>query len=645
MHRIGSAEMHVIATAGHVDHGKSTLVRALTGMEPDRLAEERRRGLTIDLGFAWTRLPSGREAAFVDVPGHERFLSNMLAGIGPAPVVCFVVAADQGWQAQSSDHRDAVSALGIERGIVVVTRADRADPERIAHTVAETRAQLRGTPLAGAPTVVVSATGGEGLDELVATLDGLLADAPAPDAEARVRLWIDRSFTIRGAGTVVTGSLTAGTLREGDRLQLVGAGPGGRSGDAAATSGHGRAPHGAHGRARPVSAAIRETSVRGLHSRNAPAELVRPQSRVAVNLRDTAVDDARRGDALVTPDAWSIVDLVDVRRTMGTDFEEAPRHIVLHIGTAEVQARLRPLGGEHARLQLEWALPLQIGDRFAIRAPGARSVLAGALVLDVDPPRLDRRGDGARRAAALARRPETGDPAAEAARRGAVLVEELRRFGLPAELLSAPPQGIRAVRLQRREWWLHHETLRSWAAELREAVERKLRDEPLAPGLSQGAAADLLLRARTPVPDPALLPVVAHAAELEAAQGSLRPRGHRSDLGDAEAGVARLERRLREDPFAAPEAGELAVLRLGARELAAAERAGRLLRLRDEVVLLPQAPALAMRRLAELEQPFTASSARQALGTTRRVAIPLLEHLDARGRTRRVDGTRREIVR
>src|SRR6478609_303052 len=167
--------MHVIATAGHVDSGKSTLVRALTGMEPDRWEEERRRGLTIDLGYAWTALPSGRDVAFVDVPGHERFLGNMLAGIGPAPVVCFVVAADEGWQAQSGDHRDAVVALGIEHGVIVLSRSDRATEQRRAEVLARTRAELAGTGLRDVPAVAVSAIDGTGLDELRTALDDVLA--------------------------------------------------------------------------------------------------------------------------------------------------------------------------------------------------------------------------------------------------------------------------------------------------------------------------------------------------------------------------------------------------------------------------------------------------------------------------------------
>ena len=601
--------MYVVATAGHVDHGKSTLVRALTGMEPDRLAEEQRRGLTIDLGFAWTKLPSGREVAFVDVPGHERFLANMLAGVGPAPVVCLVVAADKGWQAQSSDHRDAITTLGIRHGLVVVTRADRA-PERVPTTIAETRAELAGTPLESAPLVVVSGTEGTGLEALVQRLDEVLAATPAPDPAARLRLWVDRSFTIRGSGTVVTGSLTAGTLRTGDHLQLVGEG-----GD------------------RPVS-------VRGLHSRNQATSEVEAHARVAVNLREIAAESVHRGDALLTPQTWPVVDTIDIRRTLGTGFTEAPQRFVVHLGTAAVPARLRPFDDDHSRLNLGRPLPLQLGDRLVLRNPGSHSVLAGAVVLDVDVPALTRRGDAARRAAALATRPDAGDAAAEVERRGAIRVERLKSFGLTG--LDRVPAGVVAV--GDGGWWLHPPALDRWAEALKRAVAAKLTAEPLAPGLPQGAALDLLRRQTPPLPDAAFLGPVVRRAGLEAHGGAIRPPGHATDLGRAEPAVAELERRLQQRPFLAPEADDLAALGLGTRELAAAERAGRLLRLADHLVLLPTAATEARRLLAALPQPFTTSEARQALDTTRRVIIPLLEHLDARGWTRRLDPTRRAVI-
>lgn len=595
--------MFVVATAGHVDHGKSTLVRALTGMEPDRWDEERRRGLTIDLGFAWTRLASGRDVAFVDVPGHERFLGNMLAGLGPAPAVCFVVAADEGWQAQSSDHRDAIAALGIRHGIVVLTRSDRA-PAGGDEVLARVRAELAGTGLHDAPAVTVSAVDGTGLDGLRSALDDMLKSLPEPEPDARVRLWIDRSFTISGAGTVVTGTLTAGTLAQGDRLLLLG-----------------------HDGATPVS-------VRALHSCNLAAGSIGPTSRVAVNLRSGLSADAiHRGDVLLAGDSWPVVDTVDVRRTMGASFEDAPGQLLVHIGTAAVTGRMRPFGADHARLTLDRRVPLELGDRLVLRATGSRSVLAGAQILDVDPPALDRRGDSSRRAGVLAAMPPGGDALTEVARRGAVRVEQLRRMGVSG--LARVPEGVRAFG----EWWVHEPVFDAWRRRLRSAVEQLGEQDPLAAGLSDGAARDLVGPAGG-----ALLDEVVREAGLEHRAGFIHLPSRRQDLGAAEAGIGALESRLKNAPFAAPEAHDLTALGLGARELAAAERSGRLLRLGDGIVLLPRAPALAMRELAALPQPFTTSEARQALGTSRRVAVPLLEYLDGRGWTRRLDATRRTLA-
>ena len=212
------AGMHVLATAGHVDHGKSTLVRALTGMEPDRYAEERRRGMTIDLGFAWTDLPSG-PVAFVDVPGHERFVTTMLAGVGPVPAVLLVVAADEGWMPQTGEHVDALVALGVRHGLLVVTRSDLMEPEL---AVEEARERLADTPLAGIEAVAVSAADRGGHGRAAGRAGRRSSPAlPAADDAADVRLWVDRAFTIRGAGTVVTGTLGAGRIKVDDELELA----------------------------------------------------------------------------------------------------------------------------------------------------------------------------------------------------------------------------------------------------------------------------------------------------------------------------------------------------------------------------------------------------------------------------------------
>ena len=585
--------MYVVATAGHVDHGKSSLVKALTGMEPDRWEEEKRRGLTIDLGFVWMKLDSGADVAFVDVPGHEKFLGNMLAGVGPAPVVLFVVAADEGWQAQSTDHRDALRAVGIEHGVVALTRADKADAARRAEVTAQVKAELAGTALADAPVVEVSAKTGEGVEKLRAELDQVLAAMPAPDPQARVRLWVDRAFSVKGAGTVVTGTLAAGTVSVGDELELGG----------------------------------QLVTVRGVHSENTSVDSAGPVTRVALNLRGVAADEVHRGDALLNPGRWRVLDTVDIRRTFGTEMAELPQNLVVHIGTVGVGARLRPLGGEFARLTLESPLPLTLLDRFVVRSPGGRHVAAGFEVVDVHPAELSRRGDAKKRAAELEVLEPT-NPSEWLKRCGYAAHEELVRDGFSVE---EKPAGV----IEFAQWWIAARQVTAWKDALLRAVDEHRAANPLSPGLTKAAAMDALN-----LSEPALLGLAVAAAKLESVDGVLRVPGQSVDLGPAERGVAELEQRLHAEPFAAPEAEELKKLGLGPKELAAAERAGRVLRLDKGVVLLPSAPREALEVVSTLEQPFTLSEARQALGTTRRVAIPLFEHLDATGATRLVDGKR-----
>ncbi|HEY0719480.1 MAG TPA: selenocysteine-specific translation elongation factor, partial [Streptosporangiaceae bacterium] len=370
----------VIATAGHVDHGKSTLVRALTGMEPDRWAEERRRGLTIDLGFAWMDTPGGPRVAFVDVPGHERFVPNMLAGLGPVPAVLMVVAADGGWMPQSAEHLAAIDALGISRGLLVITRADLADP---GPALRRARAELAATSLGQIEAVAVSAVTGAGLPALRQALARLAAALPVPDPAAPVRLWVDRSFSIRGSGTVVTGTLPAGTVRTGAELLLT-----------------------------PL---LRPVRVRGIESLERAADRVCGVARVALNLRGVPRDIPARGMALTEPGRWTLTGVVDVRCRETTG--QLPRELVVHIGSARTPARVRVLSpagaarpegaaGALARLTLRGQLPLHVGDRLLLRDPGAAGLfILGATVLDVAPPPLARRGAAAGAAAELNRWP------------------------------------------------------------------------------------------------------------------------------------------------------------------------------------------------------------------------------------------------
>ncbi|WP_433374012.1 SelB domain-containing protein [Streptosporangium sp. CA-115845] len=571
--------MLVIATAGHVDHGKSTLVRALTGMEPDRWAEERRRGMTIDLGFAWTALPSGGTVAFVDVPGHERFVTTMLAGAGSCPAAMIVVAADEGWRVQSGEHLAALGRLGVRHGLLVITRADLADP---APALAEARSRLRGTGLAAIPALAVSGVTGQGLPELVAALDRLAAELPPPDADGPVRLWVDRVFTITGAGVVVTGTLAAGTLRTGDTLHLDG---------------------------EPVQ-------VRGLQTLNTRADLVTATARVAVNLRGPV--SLSRGAALLTPGGWHLTTSADVRLSPG----EPPKgDLLLHIGSAAVPTRIRPLGADTARLSFARALPLRVGDRALLRDPSRSDVHTGVVVLDVRPPALTRRGAAAARGAALT-----------AARAAPGAADLLRWHGLlsGADLtamgVTAPPSPLPGG-------W--HTDPEHWAG-LRKAL-----------GEAVAAAKDrrLTVEAATHLlglPDRRLTrALIAPPLTMEAGvigRRDLAPSPLPPQLRRA---IDRLRAELADRPFQAPSARRLAELGLTGRALAEAERAGAVLVVTDGVVLLPNAPDQATKRLRELSGPFTVSQARVALQTTRRVAVPLLEMLDRLGHTRRHDNESR----
>jgi selenocysteine-specific elongation factor len=601
--------MHVLATAGHVDHGKSTLVRALTGMEPDRYAEERRRGMTIDLGFAWTDLPSG-PVAFVDVPGHERFVTTMLAGVGPVPAVLLVVAADEGWMPQTGEHVDALVALGVRHGLLVVTRSDLMEPEL---AIEEARERLAGTPLAAVDAVAVSAATGAGMAELRAAMDTLVTGLPAVDDAADVRLWVDRAFTIRGAGTVVTGTLGAGGIEVDDELELA--------------TGTGR----------------RRVTVRGLQCLGAEVTRVRGVARVAVNLRGVPRDAIARGDALLKPDAWLGVSTLDARLTGLRDVPGAPvapdslpSELTLHVGSVATPVRVRPLGVDTVRLRLGRPLPLRIGDRAVLRDPGRRVVAAGLVVLDVRPPELRRRGAAAARGGVLTTMTGTPDAAAELARRGLVRRAALLAMGVPACDLDALGPGTAG-------WLLAPEIAVERATALAGALAAHDAADPIDPGLPLEAA-----RRAAGLPDPRLIEPMLRLAgrtDLVVRDGRVAAVASRGTPAAVRAALDRLRADLSADPFAAPDADRLAELGLGPRQLASLVRAGELLRIAEGVVLLPGADAQALEVLAGLGAEFTLSEARQALHTSRRVAVPLLELLARTGRTARTpDGGHRVIV-
>jgi selenocysteine-specific elongation factor len=598
----------VIATAGHVDHGKSTLVRALTGMEPDRFAEEQRRGMTIDLGFAWTVLPDGLTVAFVDVPGHQRFVSTMLAGVGPVPAVLFVVAADEGWSAQSTEHLDALDALGVEHGLLVLTRSDIGDAELAQE---EARTYLEGTSLAGVEAVAVSAVTGAGMDELRGALARLCSTVP-PSPERRTRLWVDRVFSVRGSGTVITGTLTSGQVRVGDRLQVY-----------------------------PSDELV---TVRGIEELKEAVPEAAAVGRVALNLRGVKPGALRRGDAVGGVAEWASTAEVDVRLRLGSASRGGavppvalPAELTLHAGSAAVSARVRVLGSDTVRLRLSRPLPLSVGEVCVLRDPGARRVVAGAVVLDPLPPPLRRRGAARERAAELVGVGGQPDLASEVHRRGAIRRSELVRIGVHGAASGVPPRAAAAG-----DWLLDLELLAQWRADLLTFVERWEAENPLQPGVPRQAAVRGL-----DLPHANLLDlVVRDVPELVLDRAGVRRAGRTVTLPEAvEAELQLVLDRLGQEPFDAPQSEELAAAGLTDRVLGVAVREGRLLRVSSGLYLLPTARDKALRRLRALPQPFTMAEAREALGTTRRVAVPLLEMLDREGHTRRVDTVHREVIR
>jgi selenocysteine-specific elongation factor len=356
--------MAVVATAGHVDHGKSSLVTALTGTDPDRLAEEKRRGLTIDLGFAHTTLPSGASISFIDVPGHVRFLPNMLAGVGGVAGCLFVVAATEGWKAQSEEHLRILDLLGVRAGVIVLTKADLAEPDDLELAQLDVSDHVSGSFLETAPCIPVSSVTGEGLDDVRLALDSLLASLPAERDRGRARLWIDRVFAAKGSGTVVTGTLLDGSLVEDQRLEVQ---PG-------------------HAEVRVRS--IQRASVRVLSTG--------PGERVALNLAGIDHRQLHRGDVLVEPDRWLPTDCFDAALSVlpSLDHEVSRRgSYIAYIGTNEQTVRIRILGDESlapgsngaVRVHLGSPLPLLPHDRFVVRESGREETIGGGLILDIAP--------------------------------------------------------------------------------------------------------------------------------------------------------------------------------------------------------------------------------------------------------------------
>ena len=356
--------MYVIGTAGHVDHGKSTLVEALTGIDPDRLREEKERGMTIDLGFAWLQMPSGNEVSIIDVPGHERFVNNMLAGVGGIDLGLLVVAADESVMPQTREHLAILDLLQIKHGIVALTKKDLVDEDWLELVSTEVEEVLEGTALEGSAIYPVSAITGDGLPELIAAIDEMLTQTPAKRDIGRPRLPIDRAFSITGFGTVVTGTLIDGVLKAGQEVEL-------------AISG-------------------KTTRLRGLQTHRQKQDEAQPGTRVAANLMGISQDEISRGEVLTIPGWLKPTDALDVRLRVIPDAPHALRHnmeVTVHTGSSEVLAKLRLLEGNQvepgestwAQLKLDRPLAIVKGDYYVIRSN--QTTLGGGNVVEIDAPR------------------------------------------------------------------------------------------------------------------------------------------------------------------------------------------------------------------------------------------------------------------
>jgi selenocysteine-specific elongation factor len=628
--------MYVIGTAGHVDHGKSTLVKALTGIDPDRWEEEQRREMTIDLGFAWLTLPSGRSVSVIDVPGHERFIKNMLAGVGGIDAALLIIAADESLMPQTREHLAILDLLGVSHGLVVITKAELVDEEWLELVREELGDQLAGTTFATLPRLAVSARTGQGLDALRAAIDTMLAQTPSrTGARGSPRLSIDRAFTIGGFGTVVTGTLLDGPLHLGQELVLL---PGGL-------------------RAR----------VRGIQSHKTKQEVALPGTRVAVNLSGVHHEAIRRGDVLALPGQARASDLLDVQVRL---IRGAPRPLEqndlvdLFVGAAEVPCRvtlldrelLRPGETGWVQLRLEAPIVALRGDRCIVRQPSPSLTIGGGMIVDVQPRRHRRfRPEVIAGLDALAKgRPDdllaqaigAGPPREWAALQKAAGLDGQAALAALAELVA----GGRAVVLgdaqhpQADTPVLSALAWQQLLAKMRAALAEHHRRFPLRAGMPReelrsrlglgqratGLLLELAERAGLVRANALIAALPEHAPRLTAQQHKL-----------AETLLALLAK----TPFSPPSRGEWAEARLDVdgELLAYLVEQGQLVSVGGDVFFTHAAYA---ELLAWVQAQIGASGAltvaelRDRFGTSRKYALALLEHLDERKVTRRVGDTR-----
>ncbi len=632
--------MHVVGTAGHVDHGKSTLVLALTGIDPDRLQEEQDRQMTIDLGFAWMRLPGGEEIGVVDVPGHRDFIDNMLAGVGGIDAAILVIAADEGVMPQTVEHLAILDLLGVNRGVVALTKMDLAtDPEWCSLVTDDVRRLLEPTPMRGAPIVPVSAKARLGLDELAARLEEQLnLTAPRPERH-RPRLPVDRAFSIAGFGTIVTGTLVDGRLNVGEEIEIL---PG-------------------HRRAR----------IRGLQTHKTNVEEAVPGSRVAANLTGVAVDDIARGQVVVRPDSIRPTRYLDASLRMLRETGVGLRHnqeVRLYAGAAQVMARARLLEvdslgpGEQGWVQFVLRDPIVVdrGDRYVLRRPSPGATLGGGEIVEPHPQRIHRRRD-ARVLASLQGR-SSGSPGEKLRLSLSAGGPQTLREAADAAGLTEPEAQAAEAELQGDEAIIRlgestgsragdllvvdRDTWNRWIEKATAALGECHSRYPLRMGMPREE-----LRSRLHFQGPGFSEWIERAAEsgiLVAEGKTIRLAGHVPALSASQHRAAdALLARFAEAPQTPPSVKECRDS-IGEEMLAYLIEQGRLTQVSADVILESGSYRHMVeeirRWLAENGQTSVAE-VRDRLGTSRKYALALMEHLDALGLTVREGDVRRLATR
>ncbi|HET9210214.1 MAG TPA: selenocysteine-specific translation elongation factor [Thermoanaerobaculia bacterium] len=629
----------IVGTAGHIDHGKTSLVLALTGIDCDRWAEEKARGITIDLGFA--HLTEGDlQLGFVDVPGHERFLHNALAGLGGIRIMLLVVAADEGVKPQTREHLAVCSLLGIPAGLVVLTKTDLVSPDLLELAQLEVEELLAPTPFAGSPILPVSSTTGEGIPELKAMLLDLAAKNAMPDEPDRpARLPVDRAFHLKGLGVVVTGTLASGTVRPGDTLELL-----------------------------PRGERVR---VRSIQVHGQPRDRADAGERTSLQLTGVALEDLARGMQLGAPEAFEVTTSLLARFTLLADAPAPVRGFIpvrLHLFASEVLGRMRPLDpeglapGETGPVEIRLQAPVSAlrGDRFILRRPSPPATLGGGEILD---PRWRRHRGTILQQALIALQKDL--PAAlpfwvqEAGERGVDAAELARRLGVPpaevAKRLAALARTQKLIEVPeehgRPRRWINPAAVQRVTERARRVLKEHFQKDRLAESISKAEAVRRILRGRGAELADVYLGWLAAQKVLVVQGDQVTLPGRSAQLTSEESKLSAAVLELYEKAGLAPPSPGEAAVALGAKPQIL-DGVIRHLVARGQMVKLPSGLLLAASALSGLKQDLLATSwdrfsvadFKDRFGLTRKWAIPLLEHLDSTGATRRL-GDDRMIVR